>query len=607
MTVLSPRNHASVHISASPVSDSMSYYTSLKIDSSNLSSSKEIREEPDTPRPVDKTKSILIWLTLPLNLVIIGILVAAVFVPFKLTTIGLLSSETKSIYVTGLTALATICAAFSSAQIRHLWLRKIDGQLATPGVDISAVNATWRTALGVSSAWEAVRRWHMTCTFLISGLITTAIVAGLSSTLAQTQGNYNYYLADTEDYSCTIHSETNPAGTYNWLLPNGSYYSAQPNLDFCPGSTAMTLLGAINTVDSDNYGYADAGVAVHQSALGAPASIYTSQSGNDEGFNSAISTYGQSLLSTSQCVPVMTKNPIACSVSGNANYTDQYLTMTSPDGKCGSSVFVGDNPTWEDANTVGNICTTGSLGQATIVIGGIMAGCIYLAEAIGDSKFLDWLDSYGNNAPPITTYGITCTVDMAAAIDYREVSLTLQQPDDTIGAYSRSLNATSSVPCRLQSDADLASVSLDKLLALSAIAAYQPLSIPWTDWARPFTISPASSGIPHTNYIRSGPYAFADSRNAMEDVLALISALVLSRVPITGSAGQVPYFGQQSVQYTRAGTGETWALVYILPSLFVIIIVTSLLLTSRRRNPGFSSEQLGDLVGLISHGVARPV
>jgi hypothetical protein len=155
------------------------------------------------------------------------------------------------------------------------------------------------------------------------------------------------------------------------------------------------------------------------------------------------------------------------------------------------------------------------------------------------------------------------------------------------------LLASSSEPCTPVPYFSSGPQSFDKLLALATTAAYQPLSIPWTDWARPLTINQA----PHTNDIRPAPYAFSNSRNALEDVLALTSALVLSRVTITGPSGQIAYVGQKTVQYTRAGSGEAWALVYVLPSLFVIIIIIALSVNSRK-NLSFSSEQLGDLVGL---------
>ncbi|PVH75089.1 hypothetical protein DL98DRAFT_536878 [Cadophora sp. DSE1049] len=178
----------------------MSQYTSLTIDHSNISSSEgklETQQEATTTSLAStaaieelrgqkiKSARIAVWVALLINIIIICILTTAVFVPFKLTNFGILSSRTKSIYVTTLTILATLCAAFSSSQIRHLWLRHVDIQLASLNGDFSAVNSEWRTTLGVSGILEGLQRWHIMSTFLISGLITTAIVAGLSGTLAQ--------------------------------------------------------------------------------------------------------------------------------------------------------------------------------------------------------------------------------------------------------------------------------------------------------------------------------------------------------------------------------------------------------------------------------------
>jgi hypothetical protein len=98
-------------------------------------------------------------------------------------------------------------------------------------------------------------------------------------------------------------------------------------------------------------------------------------------------------------------------------------------------------------------------------------------------------------------------------------------------------------------------------------------------------------GLPYP-LIRPGPYAFANSGNALEDVLTLTSALVLSRITLTGNSGQIVYIGQKALQYTRAGTGETWALVYILPSLFVVITIVTLLVSSKGKSRG----RAGDLV-----------
>jgi hypothetical protein len=60
---------------------------------------------------------------------------------------------------------------------------------------------------------------------------------------------------------------------------------------------------------------------------------------------------------------------------------------------------------------------------------------------------LDSLDSMHSNNTDIITYGVTCTVDMASALEYREVQLTLQQSADSPNAYIRGLSAVSNKPC----------------------------------------------------------------------------------------------------------------------------------------------------------------
>jgi hypothetical protein len=162
---------------------------------------------------------------------------------------------------------------------------------------------------------------------------------------------------------------------------------------------------------------------------------------------------------------------------------------------CGSQPYLGD------AQTTGAICTYGSLGQATIVLGGIMARCIYLAEALGDTTWLDSLDSMPTNNTDIITYSITCTVDMASALEYREVQLTLQQSADSPIAFSRSLSTVSNEPCSPMPSLTPEPQNLDKLIALATVAPYQSLSIPWANWARPLTITQGSgaSSASHTH------------------------------------------------------------------------------------------------------------
>ena len=67
---------------------------------------------------------------------------------------------------------------------------------------------------------------------------------------------------------------------------------------------------------------------------------------------------------------------------------------------------------------------------------------------------------------------------------------------------------------------------------------------------------------------------------------------------LTGGSGQAEYVGSMVVQYTRAGIGELWALVYVLPSLGVVLIVGMLGWSVKGRRRGASSAQLMDLMSL---------
>jgi hypothetical protein len=143
----------------------------------------------------------LIVVAILINTILVAILVPVLFVPFELASIGQLGTREKSIYVTGLTVLATLCASFSSSQIRYLWLKKVDIQIASD-VDLVVVNPVWRTALTISTLAESCQQWDTSLSFLISGLITTALVAGLTPSNAERNVDYLYYLADSQDYLC---------------------------------------------------------------------------------------------------------------------------------------------------------------------------------------------------------------------------------------------------------------------------------------------------------------------------------------------------------------------------------------------------------------------
>ncbi|MCJ1294828.1 hypothetical protein MMC34_006387 [Xylographa carneopallida] len=542
---------------------------------------------------------------LVLNVAIVAFLIAIVFVDISLTTIGSLDPTAKALYVTGTTVLASLCTYFSASQIRILWLRRVDTQLYN-GKSYEKVDPFWRTVLSVSSLSESLRYWSVSLTFLVCGLTTTAVVAGLASSPSSYQIVQKYALADANDYHCATTENSSPDQAGIWTFPNGSSYQIWVNLDFCPTSLIMSLMGSVNVIDSSNYGYSDLGVAIHPSALGAPASIYSSQatagnSGVPLWLNETLDTYKTDLLSISQCVPVLTANPIQCTRENNITFSsDGYLTITS-DG-CTATTYPGLPAlnTTQSGWSASQICSRSDIGAATIVIGGLLADAGYAAEAIGDVTWIKEWDA--GNVPVPKLYGISCTVDTASVISTRNVTLTLLDDSGNTGSFARSLSAQDLQSCTPTSFSGGLDPITNKLLATAALGPWQLVNLGTLENLRSVLINSVLSQFnnDHTVYIRQPPFAFNNSRNALEDVLGLSSALAMSRLTMTGSTGQATYSGTGMVANTRIGTGERWALVYILPPLISSIVLLALLMTTPRQTP-FSSSRLTELVAIWNH------
>ncbi|MCJ1407023.1 hypothetical protein MMC19_001093 [Ptychographa xylographoides] len=541
-----------------------------------------------------------------LNIVLVTFLISIVFVDINLTTVGSLSSTARTLYVTGTTVLASLCTYLTASQIRMLWLRRVDLQLHN-GKSYEKVDPFWRTILGVSSISETIQYWNVSLTFLVCGLTTTAVVAGLASSPSAYQIIQNYALADANDYHCATTESSSPGQAGIWTFPNGSFYQIWVNLDFCPTSLIMSLMGSINVIDSSNYGYADFGVAIHSSALGAPATIYSSQTAPEGSsvtlwLNETLDTYKTDLLSTSQCVPVLTANPIQCARENNITFsTEGYLTVTSSDG-CVASLYAGLAAlnTTQSGWTTSAICAHREIGSATIVIGGLLADAGYAAEAIGDVTWIKEWDA--GSVPTPKLYGVSCTVDTASVIDTRNVTLTLLDDSGNTDSFARSLAAQDLQSCTPSSSSGGLDPVTDKLLATAAMGPWQLLELGPLETLRTVLINPALSQFnnDHTIYVRQPPFAFDNSRNALEDVLGLSSALAMSRLTLTGGTGQADYVGSAMIANTRIGTGERWALVYVLPPLMSSIVLLALLFTTSRQIH-FTASRLTDLIALSNH------
>ncbi|KAK9415499.1 hypothetical protein SUNI508_10339 [Seiridium unicorne] len=79
---------------------------------------------------------------------------------------------------------------------------------------------------------------------------------------------------------------------------------------------------------------------------------------------------------------------------------------------------------------------------------------------------------------------------------------------------------------------------------------------------------------------RKPPYAFPDSKNALEDVLGLISALVVAKIPVTGNGVSAAALGSTSgsstaiIEVTRLGSDSHFTLWLLLPPLSSLVILS---------------------------------
>ena len=573
------------------------------------SSNTEDVEEAEASTSLLHRNNLPVMVVLVLNIVLTVFLVVVVFVDIGLTNIGSMTERNKALYVIGTTLLASSFTYVTSTQTRTLWLRFIDTQLHR-GVDVAKMNPLWRTILGVGTLMESLRYWYTSLAFVICGLITTAVVVGVAASPNTYQTSQYYALADSAPYSCIYVS--NPingsigTGT-GWQLTNGSYFNINLGAQFlCPGNEILSLIGNINTLDVSDHAYADQGVAIHNSALGAPASIYTSQTSSDSPtvtlwLNATLQSYQSSLQTTSQCVPVLTANPVSCTQGTNVTFRDGYLNMTASNG-CSVSTFPGLAAGKErDGWTASTMCTHGDVGMATLLFGSLNYDALYLAESMGDVDWVGAIDA--NKLPEPLLYGAVCTMNTVPVIATRSVTLTLTDQSGTAESFARSLRGDprDCTPVTLPNETFEDPVN-DKVRGIAAFGPGQLLAIGlFENIGQPLrSATRNATSSDGTLSIRRPPYAFNNSRNALEDVLGLTSALAMSRITMTGYTGAIRYVGSAMIANTRIGTGDRYALFYSLPSLVSSTILIALLVATRRQAPDTPSK-LTELAHFLSH------
>lgn len=112
-----------------------------------------------------------------LQLATIVILIVVLFVEIFVDGWADSGSNIHLIYITFLTILATLVTTLTAGAIRNLWFRRLAFLWQKSG---PSTQSRIKDLTGLGGFADQVRGWEVTLSFVVVGLITTSIVAGLT-------------------------------------------------------------------------------------------------------------------------------------------------------------------------------------------------------------------------------------------------------------------------------------------------------------------------------------------------------------------------------------------------------------------------------------------
>ncbi|KAI2636870.1 hypothetical protein GGS26DRAFT_588414 [Hypomontagnella submonticulosa] len=530
-------------------------------------------------------------------------------------TIGTLSNTESRVLTVGITVGATIITAFAGSQIQYGLIRGLENRLRKIGnepymiqdpinkiedddrhIVMKSAEEDWRAILNINGVWEKIINFRISLIFPLCSLITTSIVTCLSPTSTTKtvpydavipDANFGYY-SEERDRPCFGMCKAPCNGSfrsaYRWPLGNGSiFYVADDGV--CPPTFMMKMAQEISTSNITDNVYSQDGVAVERNAIGAPNTIFSGAA-----FRNISSEYGHALIHTTQCVPIITKNPVRCQAAGN-------VTVTLP----GSMKLVTGNitafgETWgggveASAVVARNLSTDSAMANVIVSIssgiendvGKAVLGYSAVNDPAGQVPFASYLAGAINDPDEPkyleggSTYAVTCVVNPRNTFEYRSVTLDLQALGEARGS-NLAQYISGAQPCTPKNP----TIS-NKLFATAGIASHQ---LTTEHLGRD---GYASTLIALAGFHREPPYAFPDSTNALEDVLGLVSGLAVSMVSISGdliSASVLEGQGEDStalIEITRLGSDSNETLWLLIPPICSLMILTTISFMSFRR------------------------
>ncbi|KAI6081519.1 hypothetical protein F4821DRAFT_25145 [Hypoxylon rubiginosum] len=515
----------------------------------------------------------------------------------------------------GITVSSTILTRVVSAQIQIGLIRSLEDSLRESDVlpkslgdtekiqGLKQLERRWRGVLRIDDMAEKIDNYGSFFIFLVCSLITTAVTASLTPTLTHRTAQYDPRIPDTSYgvYSndttrscvsfCSASCPDNIRSSYIWHLSNGSVVASSIDGQ-CPSTFVPQLAPGINTETVDDYVYTQSGVAVHRSAIGTSESIFRGSA-----FGNLSSTYGQALIRTTQCVPVIASNPVRCFAGGNteAGSGDPDFPPGSITLSANSTPIVIFNDSWPAGYVRGafphrrinadSVMLSGALnpnklrvediGKTEIVIGaltdpsGITPYASYLA---GTVSYPDKSAGLAGNS----TFTVTCGISSQNSFEYRSVILDFR----ALGQGKASNLAQylfSEGPCTPANP-----TIRTELFAVAGAANHQMIRENYgIDGYLATTMSIAG-------FHRGPPYAFSDSSNALEDTLGLFTALAVSKMPFSGEgtsavATDDPHsLSTAVIEVTRLGLDSHHSLWLLIPPVASVLILCWFLVQSLR-------------------------
>lgn len=516
---------------------------------------------------------------------VIAVLISVHFTSPRLTDAGDLPPQKLRFLTVGVTIGATLFTMLVSGRMQQAFLRSLENPIRKIGLDdpltfstgqidgshqkdtqwqqlsLAEIDKRWRGALRIDNLREMVSNWRILLMFILAGLNTTSIVTSLTPTPAFHKVPFSPRIPDTSfgEY----HNESlrpcvgvapdtiNYSNVFYWDFSNGSVFYASLTDVGCPPTFCTFLAAAINTVDPHDYAYTDLGVLVDRTAMGASAAVY-----NGSVIQEASSKYGQSLNYTTQCVPVMTTTPFQCKPGGAELevISDHELRITS--------TTLGGNVSFVEGYSRNFTRDSAMIGLVTVsssqAIGGIVFYIGGYTDPEGQTPFANYIAQTVNDPDPSagteggSTYTVSCLVNPEKSFEYRTV--TLGRNSDRVPYLFGGETCTPTTPTISNKLFVTVAAGVSHLLNVDNYLA---------------TLMNIAGGD------RGPPYAFNNSKNALEDSLGVLAAMAVSRIPMDGGvvADAVGDPAYATVQVTRLGSESSEILFLLIPpicSLFIL-------------------------------------